>query len=172
MVLLVLRSSIPARKPLAFAERTDTKKAQLTREKCKRSRDPAEDHGNRVGLLAQPVMSERRPGEEKPDKTRPGKSWFVAASFYGPEQSWFDETWRPSKIEVVESADHLHGRDWPDPEICCIVESQPELGACGHGRGVRPHSRGDRDRGGDAASPCSKHPAGDRVAGRAAARRG
>src|SRR5258708_5764111 len=65
VILLVLRSSIPARKPLTFAERTDTKKAKSTREKCKRSRDPAEDHGNRVGLLAQPVMSVRRPGEEK-----------------------------------------------------------------------------------------------------------
>jgi hypothetical protein len=45
---------------------------------------------------------------------------------YGPEQSWFDETWRPSEIEEVKSA---NGHDWPDLEICSIAAHQPQLAA-------------------------------------------
>ena len=32
-------------------------------------------------------------------QTRPGKGWSVILRLYGPEQPWFDKTWRPSEIE-------------------------------------------------------------------------
>ena len=35
-------------------------------------------------------------------QTIPGKSWFVALRMYGPLQSWLDQTWRPSEIELVK----------------------------------------------------------------------
>ncbi|MFC0449423.1 DUF1254 domain-containing protein [Rhodococcus jostii] len=34
-------------------------------------------------------------------QTRPGKGWFVILRLYGPEQSWFDKTWRPGEIEAI-----------------------------------------------------------------------
>jgi hypothetical protein len=35
-------------------------------------------------------------------QTVPGKGWHMLFRFYGPEQAWFDKTWRPSEIEMVE----------------------------------------------------------------------
>ncbi|TQC49573.1 hypothetical protein EEB14_08980 [Rhodococcus sp. WS4] len=35
------------------------------------------------------------------DATRPGKGWFVILRLCGPEESWFDKTWRPSEIEAI-----------------------------------------------------------------------
>lgn len=35
-------------------------------------------------------------------QTVPGKGWSTALRLYGPEESWFDKTWRPSEIELVE----------------------------------------------------------------------
>ena len=34
-------------------------------------------------------------------QTLPGKGWFVWIRLYGPLESWFDQTWRPSEIEPV-----------------------------------------------------------------------
>ena len=34
-------------------------------------------------------------------QTVPGKSWFTILRLYGPQQSWFDKTWRPGEIEVL-----------------------------------------------------------------------
>jgi hypothetical protein len=34
-------------------------------------------------------------------QTIPGKGWFVWLRLYGPLESWFDQTWRPSEIELV-----------------------------------------------------------------------
>jgi hypothetical protein len=31
-----------------------------------------------------------------------GKSWFVVLRLYGPLESWFDRSWRPGEIELVE----------------------------------------------------------------------
>ena len=48
-------------------------------------------------------------GPEPPDgheanwiQTVPGKGWHMLFRLYGPEQAWFDKTWRPSEIELVE----------------------------------------------------------------------
>jgi hypothetical protein len=34
-------------------------------------------------------------------QTVPGKGWNVLLRLYGPEQSWFDKTWKPGEFEVV-----------------------------------------------------------------------
>jgi len=48
-------------------------------------------------------------GSEAPDgkesnwiETVPGKSWFVILRLYGPLEPWFDKTWRPGEIELME----------------------------------------------------------------------
>ena len=35
-------------------------------------------------------------------QTIPGKSWFPLLRMYGPLEPWFDQSWRPSEIEVVQ----------------------------------------------------------------------
>jgi hypothetical protein len=35
-------------------------------------------------------------------QTVPGKGWFPILRLYGPLESWFDQTWRPGEIELVE----------------------------------------------------------------------
>lgn len=35
-------------------------------------------------------------------KTVPGKGWNTIFRLYGPEQAWFDKTWRPSDFELVK----------------------------------------------------------------------
>jgi hypothetical protein len=35
-------------------------------------------------------------------QTIPGKGWFAFFRLYGPLEPWFDKTWRPGEIEVVE----------------------------------------------------------------------
>jgi hypothetical protein len=34
--------------------------------------------------------------------TVPGKGWFTVLRLYGPLESWFDKSWRPGEIEVVD----------------------------------------------------------------------
>jgi hypothetical protein len=34
-------------------------------------------------------------------QTIPGKGWNVLLRLYGPEQSWFDKTWKPGEFELV-----------------------------------------------------------------------
>lgn len=35
-------------------------------------------------------------------QTVPGKGWSVALRLYGPEEAWFNKTWRPGEIEQVD----------------------------------------------------------------------
>jgi hypothetical protein len=35
-------------------------------------------------------------------QTLPGKGWFMILRLYGPLEPWFDKTWRPSEIELME----------------------------------------------------------------------
>jgi hypothetical protein len=35
-------------------------------------------------------------------QTIPGKGWFVMLRLYGPLEAWFDKTWRPGEIEMVD----------------------------------------------------------------------
>ncbi|MEI6451871.1 MAG: DUF1214 domain-containing protein, partial [Actinomycetes bacterium] len=35
-------------------------------------------------------------------QTIPGKGWFVFLRLYGPLEPWFDKTWRPGEIEMVD----------------------------------------------------------------------
>jgi hypothetical protein len=35
-------------------------------------------------------------------QTVPGKGWFCLLRLYSPTQAWFDKTWRPGEIELVE----------------------------------------------------------------------
>jgi hypothetical protein len=34
-------------------------------------------------------------------RTTPGKGWFVYLRLYGPEQPYFDKTWKPGDLEPV-----------------------------------------------------------------------
>jgi hypothetical protein len=37
------------------------------------------------------------------DKVRHPGMWMIGVVLlYGPEQAWFDKTWRPSELELVE----------------------------------------------------------------------
>jgi hypothetical protein len=35
-------------------------------------------------------------------QTLPGKGWNTVLRLYGPLEPWFDRTWRPSEIELVQ----------------------------------------------------------------------
>jgi len=35
-------------------------------------------------------------------QTMPGKSWNVLLRLYGPEQAWFDKTWKPGDFELIK----------------------------------------------------------------------
>jgi hypothetical protein len=35
-------------------------------------------------------------------QTVPGKSWNTLLRLYGPLEPWFDKTWRPGEIELVQ----------------------------------------------------------------------
>ena len=35
-------------------------------------------------------------------QTLPGKGWFMILRLYGPLEQWFDKTWRPGEIELVD----------------------------------------------------------------------
>jgi hypothetical protein len=34
-------------------------------------------------------------------KTLPGESWTLILRLYGPMESWFDQSWKPGKIETI-----------------------------------------------------------------------
>jgi len=34
--------------------------------------------------------------------TVPGKSWFTYLRLYGPLDAWFDQTWRPSEVQLID----------------------------------------------------------------------
>jgi hypothetical protein len=35
-------------------------------------------------------------------QTIPGKGWFAMFRLYGPLEPWFDKTWKPGEIELIE----------------------------------------------------------------------
>jgi hypothetical protein len=35
-------------------------------------------------------------------QTVPNKGWFALLRLYSPTEAWFDKTWRPGEIELVE----------------------------------------------------------------------
>ena len=35
-------------------------------------------------------------------QTVPGKGWLAILRLYGPLEPWFDKTWRPGEIELVD----------------------------------------------------------------------
>ena len=35
-------------------------------------------------------------------QTVPGKGWFSLLRLYSPTEAWFDHTWRPGEIELVD----------------------------------------------------------------------
>ena len=36
-------------------------------------------------------------------QTIPGKGWNTIMRLYGPLEPWFDQTWRPGEIELIEN---------------------------------------------------------------------
>jgi hypothetical protein len=34
-------------------------------------------------------------------QTVPGKGWFIILRLYGPLEPWFDKTWKPGEVELV-----------------------------------------------------------------------
>ena len=63
----------------------------------------------REGLQTEPdgsvllTIGPQRPSEGEVNwiQSRPGKGWFAILRLYGPEEAWFDKTWRPGEIEVT-----------------------------------------------------------------------
>ena len=61
----------------------------------------------REGLRVEPdgsvllTLGPQRPPEAEGNwiQTRPQKGWFAILRLYGPEEPWFDKTWRPGEIE-------------------------------------------------------------------------
>ena len=49
-------------------------------------------------------FSPEPPAGKEPNwvQTIPGKGWFVILRLYGPLEPWFDKTWRPGEIEMVD----------------------------------------------------------------------
>lgn len=41
-------------------------------------------------------------GKENWIQTIPGKGWFTLLRLYGPEESWYDKTWKPGDIELID----------------------------------------------------------------------
>ncbi|MEJ2727350.1 MAG: DUF1214 domain-containing protein, partial [Deltaproteobacteria bacterium] len=35
-------------------------------------------------------------------QTIPGQSWFTILRLYGPLEAWFNRTWQPGEIELVQ----------------------------------------------------------------------
>lgn len=35
-------------------------------------------------------------------ETVPGKGWFAILRLYGPQEAWYDKTWKPGDVERVE----------------------------------------------------------------------
>jgi hypothetical protein len=35
-------------------------------------------------------------------ETVPGKGWFICLRLYGPLSPWFEKTWKPGEIELVD----------------------------------------------------------------------
>ncbi|MGD8463325.1 MAG: DUF1254 domain-containing protein [Anaerolineae bacterium] len=67
-------------------------------------------NGQKKGLVVSPDGSvDIDFGPEPPSgkeanwiQTLPGKGWFVVLRLYGPLEPWFDKTWRPGEIELVD----------------------------------------------------------------------
>ena len=64
--------------------------------------------GTWLDLKDGPIVAESPPEAPQGKKsnwiqTVPGKGFNVILRFYGPLQSWFDQSWRPGEIEPVES---------------------------------------------------------------------
>ena len=49
-------------------------------------------------------FSAERPAENSGNwiQLRPGKSWFAIIRLYGPLEPWFDKTWRPGELNVLD----------------------------------------------------------------------
>jgi hypothetical protein len=35
-------------------------------------------------------------------QTIPGKGWYICLRLYSPLEPWFDKTWRPGEIELIQ----------------------------------------------------------------------
>lgn len=63
-------------------------------------RNPVVNEDGTIDVCFAPEAPEGK--EDNWIQTIPGKSWFVALRMYGSLQPWFDQTWKPSDISVVE----------------------------------------------------------------------
>ncbi|MBO6510500.1 MAG: DUF1254 domain-containing protein [Roseibium sp.] len=64
-------------------------------------RDKLQENGD--GSITLHFGPEAPPGKEQNwIQTVAGKGWFTILRLYGPEEAWFEKTWRPGEIELVE----------------------------------------------------------------------
>jgi hypothetical protein len=49
-------------------------------------------------------------------QTLPGKGWFMILRLYGPMEPWFDKTWRPGEIELVDAGNPGTAKPAPGKE--------------------------------------------------------
>ncbi len=69
--------------------------------RCLRSR-AEDDLSNPDGSTTVSFGPEPPPGMESNwVQTVPTKGWFTILRLYGPLESWFDKTWKPGEIEIV-----------------------------------------------------------------------
>ena len=63
-------------------------------------RDPVLNEDGSIDVYFAPQAPEGK--EDNWIQTVPGKSWFTVLRMYGPLEPWFDQTWIPSDIQLVE----------------------------------------------------------------------
>ncbi|KZZ78932.1 hypothetical protein A3767_01795 [Oleiphilus sp. HI0133] len=62
--------------------------------------DPVVNEDGSIDVYFAPTAPEGL--QENWVQTIPGKSWFVALRMYGPLEPWFDQTWVPSDVELMQ----------------------------------------------------------------------
>lgn len=64
-------------------------------------------------------------------QTVPGKGWNTIFRLYGPLESWFDQTWRPGEIELVNfaqaGADHASGESAKEISLRITIDGRVSL---------------------------------------------
>lgn len=59
---------------------------------------PSEDGSHTIWFAPQPPKGKKGNWIQ----TIPGKSWSTVLRLYGPLEPWFDGSWRPGEIELIE----------------------------------------------------------------------
>ena len=109
MALLVIVHSLRDFTPSRH-RRVSTSLCVATARWPERSRASNGEFSPRNRLEPAPDSNERGRGDEPPTpkgkeanwiETTPGKGWFSLVCLYSPTKAWYDNTWRPGEIELI-----------------------------------------------------------------------